>query len=79
MPTAQWIGGFRFFFFSNESEEPPHIHDERAEGCAKYWLQPDVRLAWSVRFRQRNLTRLRKLVEQYQGVFLEKWDEHFAG
>lgn len=26
MPTVLRIGRFRFFFFSNEREEPPHIH-----------------------------------------------------
>lgn len=79
MPTVLRVGGFRFFFFSNENEEPPHTHIERAEAYAKFWLQPEVRLAWSMRFRQRDLTRLRKLVEKRQEFFLEKRDEFFEG
>lgn len=79
MPTVLRVAGFRFFFFSNENEEPPHIHVERAEAAAKFWLQPEVRLAWSVSFRQRELTRLQKLAEERQDFFLEKWDEFFAG
>jgi hypothetical protein len=43
MPTILRIAGFRFFFFSNEGEEPPHVHVERAESVAKFWLQPEVR------------------------------------
>ena len=78
MPTVLRVGGFRFFFYSNEGEEPPHIHAERAEAAAKFWLQPDVRLAWSIRFRKRDRTRLQELVEEHQGWFLEKWDEFFA-
>jgi hypothetical protein len=77
MPTVLRISGFRFFFYSNEGEEPPHVHVEKAEAAAKYWLQPDVRLAWSVRFRKRDRTRLQELVEEYQERFLEKWDEFF--
>ncbi|MGH7173905.1 MAG: DUF4160 domain-containing protein [Gemmataceae bacterium] len=77
MPTVLRMAGFRFFFFSNEGDEPPHVHVERAEGYAKYWLQPEVRLAWSKRFRQRERTRLQRLVEQHQELFLEKWDEYF--
>jgi hypothetical protein len=77
MPTILRTDGFRFFFFSNEGEEPPHVHVERAEACAKFWLQPEVRLAWSIRFRQRDRTRLEKLVAKHQEFFLEKWDEHF--
>jgi hypothetical protein len=51
MPTVLRIGAYRFFFFSNEGHEPPQIHVERAEAAAKFWLHPEVRLAWSVRFR----------------------------
>ena len=77
MPTVLRIGGFRFFFYSNEGEEPLHLHVEKAEAAAKFWLQPDVRLAWSVRFRKRDRTRLQKLVEEHQRWFLDKWDEFF--
>ena len=26
MPSVLRVSGFRFFFFSNEGNEPPHIH-----------------------------------------------------
>lgn len=71
------IAGFRFFFFSNEGDEPPHVHVERAEGYAKFWLQPDVRLERSRRLRPRERTRLQQLIEEHQELFLEKWDEYF--
>jgi hypothetical protein len=77
MPTVLREGGFRFFFYSNEGNEPPHVHVERAECCAKFWLHPEVELAWSMRFRQRERTRLQPLVEEHQEFFLEKWDEYF--
>jgi hypothetical protein len=77
MPTVLRTAGFRFFFYSHEGEEPPHIHVERSEAAAKFWLHPDVTLAWSVRFRRRELTRMQQLVEENQVFFLERWDEHF--
>ncbi|WP_439481025.1 DUF4160 domain-containing protein [Cyclobacterium plantarum] len=40
MPTVLRIGPYRFFFFSNEGNEPPHIHVESGEGHAKFWLEP---------------------------------------
>jgi hypothetical protein len=40
MPTVLREGGYRFHFYSHESNEPPHIHVERAENEAKYWLDP---------------------------------------
>ena len=44
MPNVFEKEGFRFFFYSNEREEPPHIHVRRGGGLAKIWLQP-LRLA----------------------------------
>ena len=56
--------GFRFFFFSNERQEPAHIHVEQAERYAKFWLAP-VRLADNVGFRSAELAELRRLVEAH--------------
>lgn len=50
MPTVRGIGSARFFFYSNEGTEPPHIHVEEAGAVAKFWLQP-LSLASSSRFR----------------------------
>jgi hypothetical protein len=78
MPTILRVGGFRFFFFSKEGQEPPHVHVESAECYAKFWLEPVV-LARSIRFRQREITRLHRLVEQHRELFLERWHEHLGG
>jgi hypothetical protein len=40
MPTILFLNGFRFFFFSQEGSEPPHIHVEHGDKVAKYWLNP---------------------------------------
>jgi hypothetical protein len=77
MPTLMRIAGYRIFFFSNEGDEPPHVHVERAEACAKFWLQPEVRLEWSKRFRPRERSRIQHIIEQHQQLLLEKWDEYF--
>jgi hypothetical protein len=36
MPTVLRSGGFRFFFYSQESREPPHIHVESGDATAKF-------------------------------------------
>jgi len=76
MPTVLRIGGYRFFFFSREGNEPPHIHVESAENYAKFWLEP-IELAESVGYNSSELTRLRRLVEEHRGLILERWHEHF--
>jgi hypothetical protein len=77
MPTVLKVHGYRFFFFSNEGEEKPHIHVESADNYAKYWLKPVV-LASSFGYNSSEITYLRKLVETHENLFWEKWHEYFA-
>jgi len=76
MPTILRVRGYRFFIFSNEGKEAPHVHVESAERYAKFWLDP-VELARSVGYNPSELTRLRRMVEAHQSILLEKWHEHF--
>ena len=77
MPTVLRIGGSRFFFFSNEGHEPPHIHVESGEKYAKFWLEP-IALAHSVGYHAAELTRLRRLILEHRERFEEQWHEHFG-
>lgn len=77
MPTVLRVKGYRFFFFSGEGMEPPHIHVESAEDYAKFWLEP-VELAGSVGYNSSELTKLRRLVEEHEALFVEKWHEYFG-
>jgi len=76
MPTILRIKGHRFFFFSNEGNEPPHVHVEKAENYAKFWLNPVI-LAKSIGYNARELRQLRELIEEYHDLFEEKWNEYF--
>ena len=40
MPAILRIGAYRFYFYSHEPNEPPHIHIDRDNLTAKFWLQP---------------------------------------
>lgn len=76
MPTILRIGAYRFFFYSNEGFEPPHIHVQK-DGClAKFWLNP-VDIASSIRFNATELNQLRKYSIENEQYFLEKWNEYF--
>ena len=77
MPTVKIIGPYRFFFYSGDRDEPPHIHVERDNHTAKFWLQP-VRLQNSGRFKRKELNQIQKLVEENQTLFLEEWNEYFS-
>jgi len=77
MPTILRIGSTRFFFYSNEGTEPPHVHVEQGEALAKFWLDP-VALAASSRFRGQELRRLERQIMENQLRFLAAWHDHFG-
>jgi hypothetical protein len=77
MPTVLRVRGYRFFFFSLEGNEPPHIHVEQAERVAKFWISP-VSLAKSKGFRSRELAEIQDIIEDHQTTLLEKWHEHLG-
>jgi hypothetical protein len=77
MPTVLAVSGLRFFFYSLEGSEPPHVHVERGQSAAKFWLAP-VELARSRGFRSHEITRIRAIVIEHRVRFEEAWNEHFS-
>ena len=78
LPTIARIGPFRFFFYSNEGTEPPHVHVQRESTVAKFWLNP-VALAASGGFSAAELRTAEGLVTEQGQHFLEAWNEFFRG
>ena len=77
MPTIFREGPWRFFFYSNEGTEPPHVHVARDGRVAKFWLAP-VSLASSSGFAAVELARLRRIIHGRQDRFLESWHDYFG-
>lgn len=78
MPALLRVRGYRFFFFSLEGREPPHIHVAHGGKYAKFWLEP-VELANNRGFRGHELTEIRKIAIENREFFLEEWNEYFGG
>lgn len=76
MPTILRVGSYRFFFYAGDRYEPAHVHVEREDKVAKFWLDP-VRLHNSGGFSRSEIGRLRKIVEQYQESLSRAWNEYF--
>ena len=75
MPTITRIGLYRFFFYSNEGDEPSHVHVQRDKAVAKLWLEP-VALARSRHFAAHELTDIQRLVEENVALLIEAWHDH---
>jgi hypothetical protein len=74
MPTILRIGPYRFHFYSREDNEPPHIHIERDDLEAKFWLEP-VALARNFGFPGAELNKLAELVEINKVTLIESWNK----
>ena len=76
MPTILRQGPYRLFFYSGAGDEPMHVHVERDNHVAKFWLDP-VRLQKRGGFRQSELTRVAEMIEEHRTEIIEAWNDYF--
>ncbi|HNX76741.1 MAG TPA: DUF4160 domain-containing protein [Candidatus Rifleibacterium sp.] len=76
-PDARKYEPFRFNFYSHEPDEPPHVHVDRENCSAKFWLEP-VSLATNIGFSAVELRKIEKIVISSKKDFLEAWYEFFG-
>ncbi|MGH8626849.1 MAG: DUF4160 domain-containing protein [Gammaproteobacteria bacterium] len=77
MPTILRVGPYRFFFYAGDRDEPPHVHVERNDKIAKFWLDP-IRLQRSGGFNRTEIGRIQKLVNEYHAKLMEAWNDYFS-
>ena len=77
MPTVLRSGPYRVYFNSHEPNEPPHVHVDRDDRSAKFWLQP-LALARNLGFSPVELGRVQRLLKENETVLLEKWNAKFG-
>ncbi len=76
-PTVLREGLYRFYFYSHEPNEPPHVHVDRDDQSAKLWLEP-VTLAYNLGFSDKELGTIESIVREHQQELLEAWHEYFG-
>ena len=77
MPTILRTNGFRFFFYSNENDEPAHIHVEKGDAEGKIWLEPDLAVAYFRGFNSAEQNDIMKFTVDNHNKFIKGWYEHF--
>lgn len=74
MPEVFRQYGFVFFFYSNEGQEPMHIHVRKAGGFAKFWVEP-VELDFAQGLKVSDLKMAEQLILEHIELIKSKWDE----
>ena len=74
MPTVLRSGPYRFYFYSHEPNEPPHIHVDRDESSCKIWLSP-VAMSSNLGFSAPELREIERLVQLNGDTLLKAWRE----
>ena len=77
MPTVLRSGPYRFFFYSHEPNEPPHVHVSRDTAMAKVWLH-DLTVAQNSGFPAHQLRVIVQLVGEHRSEFIEAWNGFFG-
>ncbi len=80
MPTVLLIFGWRFFFYSNEGNEPIHIHATKGDMECKYWLKIEefeVVEGSSYHLGPKDKKEVKKIIYQHFDYIVEQWNNYF--
>jgi hypothetical protein len=77
MPTIFRLDGYRFYFYSHEPNESPHVHIDKAGASIKVWLDP-VAHAKNTGFRRSEINGIIAMVAEHRSPLLEAWYEYFG-
>jgi hypothetical protein len=79
MPTVLRIRGWRVFFYSDEGDEPVHVHARKGDAECKFWLLEDeyeIREDWSESLTPRLRREIRRIIFDHFDLILEEWQRH---
>ena len=78
MPNLLFINGLRFFFYSNENNEPAHVHITKGDASGKVWLEPVIEIGYLFGFTNSEEKDILKILETRSQDFKTKWYEYFS-
>ena len=65
------------YVHSHEPNEPPHVHVDRDDQSAKFWIAP-LALARNLGFSPVELRRIQGMLKENEVLLLEKWYARFG-
>ena len=84
MPILFELYGYKIFFWSNENNEPIHVHvakGKQSANATKIWLPTEsnpVVVHNKSRIPQKDLSRLLKVVAQNRDTIIARWYDYFG-
>jgi formylmethanofuran dehydrogenase subunit A len=78
MPTILMVMGWRFFFYSNEKNEPVHVHCKKSEKECKYWLDIDnfdIEEAYSYNMNNKDKREVKKIIFEHFEYIGQEWNK----
>ena len=76
MPTVLRIGNYRFHFYSDERQEPAHVHTRTPDGECKFWLDPNIRLASNRGVPAHEIRKIEKMIFEHHIELRNAFYEH---
>ena len=79
MPTILLVQGWRLFFYSNEGNEPLHVHARKGDSECKFWLNTEIyeiEEDWSYNLTSRLRREVRKIIFDHFDLIAEEWRRH---
>lgn len=80
MPTILIIAGWRLFFYSNENDEPIHIHAEKSDMECKFWIDIEnyeIREAVSYNLTPQSRREIKKIIYEHFDYIVNEWNKYF--
>jgi len=80
MPKIFEWQGYRFYFYSNEGNprEPVHIHVRKGRDTAKFWLRPEISVAYNRGLSSNVLSQLIAVIEERGEEIERQWHDFFS-
>lgn len=80
MPTILFIYGWRLFFYSNEGNEPIHIHAQKGEMECKFWIlveDIEIREAYEYNLTAGEKREIKKIIYKNFDLIVDAWNTYF--
>lgn len=78
MPTILMLSGWRIYFYSNEGNEPIHVHCQKGDAESKYWIDIEnfeATEVYSYNMNSSDKRTIRKIIFTHFEYIINEWNK----